>query len=99
MDYRVSAVPDPFGEYTEVRVAYNDCAAIEVDEYGNIVMMEQPPGAAVPPLLRLPRELVVPLRDALSGVAPPPSGADLREALDIERARVDAVLSSLLGSR
>lgn len=49
-------------------------------------------GAEVPAVLSLPREAIEALRDALNGHAPPSSDADLREALRVERARVDRIL-------
>ena len=51
-------------------------------------------GSEVPPVLSLPREAVEALRDALNGHAPPSSEADLREALEVERGRVDRILSA-----
>lgn len=96
MEYRVAVTPDPFDEYTEIRVRWGDYAAVELDEVGNLIMKEQSPGEMIPSLLRVPHALVGPLRDALSEVAPPPDDADLREALTIERERVNKIIDSAL---
>lgn len=46
----------------------------------------------VPAFLRLPREAAEALRDALNGHMPPRDDRDLRDALRVERERVDRIL-------
>ena len=98
MEYRASVVYDPIRRLAEVRLGTTEGhAAVEVDEFGNIVMEEQPtPGVMIPPLLFLPEDMMLALRDAFNDHAPPTDDADLREALSIERARVDRVLEKAL---
>lgn len=72
--------------------------AVGVDDGGRVVMERRSYAAATGPLLRLPREAVEALRDALNGYAPPRDDADVREALSVERARVDRILGSFLES-
>lgn len=63
---------------------------------GDVVMREQRQSEAAPALLRLPREAVEALRDALNGHMPPTDDRDLRDALQVERARVDRMLDAVL---
>ena len=81
----------------EVRLGTADgYAAVEVDEFGSLIMEEQPPGVMFPTLLLLPEGAVTALRDAFNGHAPPTDDADLREALNVERERVNRILDSAL---
>lgn len=81
----------------EVRIvdAYDDHADVVTVEDGRTIATRVGRGEQMPPALTLPYEAVEALRDALNGHAPPPSDADLREALQVERGRVDRILGTL----
>lgn len=99
MEYRASVSHDAIRQTVEIRLGTTEGhAAVEVDEFGSVIMEAQPEGVVIPPFLRLPRDAMLALRDALNGHAPPVDDADLREALNVERARVDRLIDNALES-
>lgn len=100
MEYRASVSHDAIRQTVDIRLGTTEGhAAVEVDEFGNIIMEQQPEGVGIPPFLRLPHDAMLALRDALNGHAPPTSDADLREALAVERMRVNRAIDRLFSQR
>lgn len=64
---------------------------------GSPTFQTQSRAVEVPTFLRLPYEAAEALRDALNGHMPPRDDRDLRDALRVERERVDRVLDRLTG--
>lgn len=97
-------VTDSFASFDqEVRLAQvfdrevNVAARVSAD--GTVEMERQTHGQEVPALLKLPREALEALRDALNREMPPTDDRDLRDALRVERERVDRVLGTIAGTR
>ena len=95
MVWKAVVSDDPASFNTDVRIAdvYQDevVVAAEVVE-GHVTMRRQQPAEEVPRLLSLPIEALEALRDALNQHSPPTDDRDLRDALAVERARVDRIL-------
>ena len=89
----VSRDPSSFGIDVRIADVYEDhvVVASEVVD-GHVTMERQGPAAEVPRLLTLPPEALDALRDALNQHSPPTDDRDLRDALSVERARVDRIL-------
>ena len=101
MGYRASVSVDPLSRTAEVRLIREgyplQAAAEGVGEDGIVFFTEADEGVMVPPFLRLPSDALNALRDAFNDHAPPSDDADLREALSVERGRVDKVISAYIG--
>lgn len=101
-EWRAAVEYDPITGSYAIRLAqkagdgYHNVAVSAQD--GHATMQRVPMGYEVPRFVSLPREAVDALRDALDEKAPRASDADLREALQVERGRVDRVLASLTGA-
>ena len=100
MEYRAHAEHDPIMRCTRISLVSQDSggtsAASLVDVDGSLVFVEHAPGEFVEPFLRLPQEAALALRDALNDHAPPSDDADLREALTVERERVNKIIDNAL---
>lgn len=97
MSFRAGIVPDPLGGTVAVHLVQEDGTTSygprETTEFWFSPVAE---GAISTPLFRLPREALIAIADAVYDHYPPKDDKDLREALEIERGRVDRVLDVVL---
>ena len=101
MDFRASVERDLLTGTSAVRLggSYPDgtfFVATSVAEDGDVIFEEAERGVYTDPFLRFSDEALIALRDALNGHAPPTSDADLRDALKVERSRVDRIIDNAL---
>lgn len=98
MTWKANASEDFVMGHVVVRLAERrgDDLIVATDAYdGDVMLQTQPASSEVPAFLRLPREAAEALRDALNGHMPPRDDSDLREALQVERDRVDRLLATV----
>lgn len=94
----IATVEDDYGRMQfAIRLAHpvsedRIAVAVATEDDGTVVMREQGNYEVAPAILRLPREAIEAVRDALNGHMPPRDDSDLREALRVERERVDRIL-------
>ncbi|MFN2347139.1 MAG: hypothetical protein ABR616_15680 [Dermatophilaceae bacterium] len=100
MSYRAHVSQDPLNRTAELRLVYEGnrqtSVATEVSEDGHIIFEDVAEGVYVEPFLRFPETAIGAIREALEEFSPPPTDADLRDALELERQRVDRVITRLL---
>lgn len=102
MRHWIASVEDDYGRMqVALRLGYRVgedrvSVAVATGDDGTLVMQEQGTYDVTPAVLRLPREAVEALRDALNGHMPPTDDGDLRDALKVERERVDRMLDAAL---
>lgn len=100
MEYRAHVENDPIMRCTTITLAARGSGGTSVAELvdvdGSIVFVEHEEGTFAEPFLRLPQEAALALRDALNNHAPPTDDTDLREALSVERERVNKIIDSAL---
>lgn len=96
MEIRADVTHDYLTGWTAVRVVAkengNFYAATRVEEDGQVVLEQHPAGTMVPELLKMPRDIALAIQAALNDHAPVQQDHDLREALKVERERVDKIL-------
>jgi len=89
----VSEDPGTFRLDVRLVDAFDDHVDVaQVDVNGVVTTHRQNRGVEVPRMLSIPHEALDALRDAINGHAPPSDDRDLRDALAIERRRVDKIL-------
>lgn len=102
MAYHAAVSQDPFSHTAELRLVYEGsnrrAAASLVDVDGSIVFVDSEEGEQVDPFLRIPLGALPALRDALNEHVPPTDDTDLREALSVERERVNRIIDNALRS-
>lgn len=100
MEYRAHVENDPLSGLSTLRLIargnIGTSVATGIGSLGDVHFMEQDEGVYVEPFLRLPSDAMLAVRDALNGHAPPTDDTDLREALSVERERVDKVINNAL---
>lgn len=100
MECKGQVTHDYLTGWTEIRMIakHNGTtyAATRVNEDGSIVLEQHPEGTVVPAVLRMPRDFALELQAALNDHAPVQQDADLREALKVERARVDKIIDKVV---
>lgn len=99
MEIKADVTHDYLSGWAEIRLIAKENGnfyAAKVDENGFITLEQHAEGTIVPAALKMPRDIALAIQAALNDHAPVQQDQDLREALKIERARVDKILNKVV---
>ena len=103
-EWLASVITEPITNTAEVRLgrpieAGRYQAAVGVSDDGHLIMEEVDGGVSIPPFVRIPYPALLAVVNEVTKDLPPTDVDSMREALTLERQRVDQLIGAAIRSR